>query len=104
MKAALSSDLLATDLADYLVGKDVDFRRAHQIVGEVLSGAAERGTDPAEMDLSSLREFSEVFEEDVAGVWDYRASVERRDSRGGVASDAVGDQIGRARQVLESDV
>ena len=103
MKAALSSDLLATDLADYLVGKGVDFRRAHKIVGEVLSSAAERGIDPAELDLSLLREFSDVFEEDVAQVWDYRASVERRDSRGGVAPDAISDQMRRARQILESD-
>ena len=104
MKAALSSDLLATDLADYLVAKGVDFRRAHQIVGAVLSAAAEQGIDPAEMEVSALREYSDVFEEGVADVWDYRASVERRDSRGGVASDAINDQIGRARQLLESDV
>ncbi|MGH9462493.1 MAG: argininosuccinate lyase, partial [Vicinamibacteria bacterium] len=81
MKNALSSDLLATELADYLVDRGVDFRRAHGIVGEILATAAERGVDPATLDLKTLRGFSDVFDEDVARVWDFRAAVERKSSR-----------------------
>ena len=100
MKKALSSDLLATELADYLVDRGVNFRQAHAVVGEILASAAEEGVDPATLDLKTLRGFSDVFDEDVARVWDFRASVERKSSRGGVASQPLAEQIERARQAL----
>ena len=100
MKKALSSDLLATELADYLVDRGVNFRQAHAVVGEILASAAEEGVDPATLDLKELRSFSDVFEQDVARVWDFRASVERKSSRGGVASQPLAEQIERARQSL----
>jgi argininosuccinate lyase len=86
MKEALSFDLLATDLAEYLVRKGVSFRRAHDIVGQVLSRAEEKGVAPAELPLEELRALSPVFESDVASAFDFRASVERRDSEGGVSA------------------
>ncbi|HLB44871.1 MAG TPA: argininosuccinate lyase, partial [Candidatus Limnocylindrales bacterium] len=36
MESAASGMLLATDVADYLVGRGVPFRRAHEIVGELV--------------------------------------------------------------------
>ena len=103
MQAALSSDLLATELADYLVDRGVDFRQAHRLVGEILASAAEKGVDPATLDLKSLRGFSDAFDESVARVWDFRASVERKTSRGGVASHPLAEQIQRARRALDSE-
>jgi argininosuccinate lyase len=100
MKAALSSDLLATEFADYLVDRGVDFRRAHGIVGEILASAAEKGVDPSTLDLKTLQGFSDVFDKDVSRVWDFRAAVERKSSRGGVGSKAVAEQLDRARQAL----
>jgi argininosuccinate lyase len=100
MKRALSSDLLATDLAEYLVEKGVPFREAHRVVGEILVHALEEGKDPAELDLEAFRRFSSSFDEGVSQVWSFRASVERRDSLGGVASKAVEEQIRRARKRL----
>ena len=103
MKKALSSDLLATELADYLVDRGVDFRRAHGIVGEILATAADKGVDPATLDLKTLRGFSDVFDKDVARVWDFRAAVERKSSRGGVASKAIAEQIELARKAVSRD-
>jgi argininosuccinate lyase len=100
MKKALSSDLLATELADYLVERGVDFRQAHGIVGAILAAAAEKGVDPATLDLKTLRGFSDAFGEDFARVWDFRAAVEKKSSRGGVASEPLAQQIERARQLL----
>ncbi|MGH9460734.1 MAG: argininosuccinate lyase, partial [Vicinamibacteria bacterium] len=93
----------ATELADYLVDRGVDFRRAHGIVGEILATAADKGVDPATLDLKTLRGFSDVFDEDVARVWDFRAAVERKSSRGGVASKAISEQIDLARKALSRD-
>jgi len=103
MKAALSTDLLATELADYLVERGVDFRRAHGIVGEILASAAEKGVDPSKLDLKTLQGFSDIFDEDITQVWDFRAAVERKSSRGGVASKAIAEQIERAQEALRTE-
>jgi len=101
MSAALSSDLLATDLADYLVMKGVPFRDAHRIVGEVLAHAASEGIDPKELGPGALRRFSDHFGDDVGNVWDPRLSVNRRASEGGVAAEAISVQLEQARRALE---
>ena len=98
MAEALTPDLLATDLAEYLVRKDVAFRNAHGIVGQVLARAAEKGVSPAELTLEELREFSPHFDESVSSVWDYRASVARRDTEGGVSPRAIAEQIEKAEK------
>ncbi len=100
MKEALSFDLLATDLAEYLVRKGVSFRRAHDIVGQVLSRAEEKGVAPSELPLEELRALSPAFDADVTSAFDFRASVERRDSEGGVSARALEIQIGKAEKAL----
>ncbi len=100
MSRALSPDLLATDLAEYLVRKGVAFRNAHGIVGQVLRKASEKGVAPGELTVSELREFSPLFDDGVAEVWDYQKSVERRDSEGGVSLRAIDEQIQKAAQRL----
>jgi argininosuccinate lyase len=100
MAAALSPDLLATDLAEYLVRKGVAFRNAHGIVGQVLARAAEKNVSPAELTLDELHEFSSEFDEAVSEVWDYRASAARRDTEGGVSPRAIAEQIEKAEKRL----
>ena len=101
MEQALSPDLLATDLAEYLVRRGIPFRNAHAIVGEVLARAAEKGVSPGELALDELRGFSSEFEDDVSGVWDYRASVARRDTEGGVSPRAIEEQLAKAEKRLD---
>jgi argininosuccinate lyase len=101
MNRALSFDLLATDLAEYLVRKGVSFRRAHEAVGRVLALADERGVVARDLPLEALREISAAFEDDVSSAFDFRASVERRDSEGGVSSRAIGEQLRKAESVLK---
>jgi argininosuccinate lyase len=100
MKRALSFDLLATDLAEYLVRKGVPFRRAHEVVGRVLARAEEKGVEPAAIPLEELKELSSEFDTDVVSAFDFRASVERRDSEGGVSSRAIEAQIKKAERAL----
>jgi argininosuccinate lyase len=100
MTKALSFDLLATDLAEYLVRKGLPFRKAHEAAGKALALAAEKGVAPLELPLSELRSFAVEFGEDVSSVWDFRASVERRDTEGGVSARAMDAQIERAERAL----
>ena len=98
MSAALSWDLLATDLAEYLVAKGLPFRDAHRVAGEVFAHCERASVEPPDLDLATLRGFSPAFAEDVTAVWDYRASVARRSVRGGPGD--IQSQLQAAKQTL----
>jgi len=87
--AAQDPGLVATELADYLVGCGVPFREAHEIVGKVLRAAEQDGKSIREMPLARLREFSPVFGGDVATVLTVEAALARRSITGGTAPGAV---------------
>jgi argininosuccinate lyase len=59
--------------------------------------------DPSTLDLKTLRGFSDVFDNDVSQVWDFRTAVEKKSSRGGVASKAIAEQIDHARKAVTED-
>ncbi len=79
MRAALDPDMLATDLADYLVLKGMPFREAHHVSGRAVRLAAEQGIKLPELSLESLRVLSDLFDSDVVQVFDFEASVKRRE-------------------------
>jgi argininosuccinate lyase len=103
MAAALDEGyLLATDIADYLVGKGVTFRNAHEIVGKLVSWAMEKEKSFAEISLSQYRKFSKLFEDDV-----YLVTVDRslaaRDNPGGTALEQVKVALEAASKTLSID-
>ncbi|GMM53345.1 argininosuccinate lyase [Starmerella bacillaris] len=94
MKGALTMDMLATDLADYLVRKGVPFRETHHISGEAVAYAENNklsGID--QIPLDAYKKIDSRFEEDVSKVFDFDASVERRTATGGTAKSAVLKQL-----------
>ena len=94
MEAALTMDMLATDLADYLVRKGVPFRETHHISGECVRAAEEQklsGID--QLTLEQFQGIDKRFGEDVKDIFDFEASVERRDAIGGTAKKAVLAQL-----------
>ncbi len=101
LKAALDPDMLATDLADYLVRKGLPFRQAHHVAGAAVRKAAEQGIALGTLTLEDLRGLSPLFEADVREVFDFEASVARRDAIGGTAPDAVREQIRAAKRKME---
>ncbi|MCH8848609.1 MAG: argininosuccinate lyase [Chloroflexi bacterium] len=99
--AAQDSALLATDMADYLVGKGVAFRDAHAAVGALHEAASARGVGLGELSLEELRAQSPAFEADVADVT-ARSSLAARDVEGGTAPSRVADALKQARKRLEA--
>ena len=63
MRNAIDSSMLATDLADYLVNKDVPFRKAHEITGRVVREAGAENVSLEKMSLEAYQAISPVFEE-----------------------------------------
>jgi argininosuccinate lyase len=100
MQAALSTEMLATDLAEYLVRKGVPFRETHHIAGAAVRTAELQGIPLAELSVEDLQKLHESFDEDVTQVWDFEQSVERRDIEGGTSRRAVLAQIEQLRQWL----
>lgn len=91
--AASDPRMLATDLAEYLVGKGMPFRESHESVATFLA-AHEK------VDAEGLRAFNERFGEDVAAILDAGAAVRRRNTPGGPAPEAVRAQLAKARDAL----
>lgn len=97
MRAALTEDMLATDLADYLVARGLPFRQAHHIVGQVVQEAARQQVALSALPLETLKEFSDLFDAEVVKVFDFDAAVARRKAVGGTAPEAVLEQIEAAK-------
>jgi argininosuccinate lyase len=101
MRAALGEDMLATDLADYLVEKGMPFREAHHVIGRIVTIAANEGVNMSEIPFTDLQDLSPLFQEDVAQVFNFVTSVSRRRAPGGTAPEAVTKQIAQAKAWLE---
>nr|MBC8254330.1 argininosuccinate lyase [Ardenticatenia bacterium] len=100
MQAALAGDMLATELADYLVIKGMPFREAHHLVGRVVLKAVEQGKSLQALPLSYYREISELFAPDLREWLDFERAVERRNSVGGTALESVTAQLAEAERLL----
>ncbi|MCP5127945.1 MAG: argininosuccinate lyase [Pseudomonadales bacterium] len=90
----------ATDLADYLVGKGLPFRDAHEVVGKAVAHGVANGLDLAEMELATLQEFCPDISADVFEVLTLEGSVAARDHLGGTAPQQVAAAAQRALERL----
>lgn len=90
---ALCPEMLATDLADYLVRRGVPFRETHHISGACVRLAEETEVSIDTLTLEQLQKIDSRFEADVMKVWDYNMSVERKSSIGGTSKARVMEQI-----------
>ena len=97
---ANESYMLATDMADYLVNKEVPFREAHGIMRNLCDYCEDQGKELKELSLSEYHAFSNVFEDDVYNITAW-SSVEARDNLGGTAPSQVEQELGEARRQME---
>lgn len=101
-KATEKGYLVATDLADYLVTKGMTFRKAHQLVGDMILSAKEKEKELHQLDLSEMRRFSTLIEEDVYEWLDPLSCIKRRDIKGGTGPEAVKKALTKAKEELRS--
>lgn len=100
MASALDDAVLATDLADYLVRKGVPFRQSHRLVGQLVRRAEELGRSLSELSLTEYKAVHPAFTGDVYLVFDFKRSVEARNTEGGTAPAAVHAQIEQAKKII----
>jgi argininosuccinate lyase len=101
MEAAASDpNLLATDLAEYLVKKGMPFREAHGIVGKLVAHGEKTKLPLNQISIAELKRISPLFDVDVANLFDVRRSLAARTAIGAPAPGNIAAQIARWRKLL----
>ncbi|MFW5444540.1 MAG: argininosuccinate lyase [Methylococcaceae bacterium] len=100
--AAKQGFATATDLADYLVGKGMAFRDAHEVVGLAVRLGIETQRDLSEISLAEFKQFSSDISADVFDILTLEGSVAARKHIGGTAPNTVRTAIKSAREYLLS--
>ena len=93
--------MLATDLADYLVGKGMPFREAHGIVRELSHHCDSLEIGLQDVPLVEYQKFSGLFEDDVYEIT-AESSAAARDNPGGTAPSRVATALAEAEKLLEA--
>ena len=102
--AAASSDpaLLATDLADYLVRKEIPFRQAHHVVGAVVALAEAKAKRLNELTLPELKSVHAKFDKDALQVFNLRHALEQRRMTGAPSRAGIRKQLKRWTKILST--
>ncbi|MFD2369350.1 argininosuccinate lyase [Brevibacillus sp. GCM10020057] len=101
MRQAVTNDFSnATDLADYLVRKNMPFRQAHEVVGRTVLYCIEHQKYLLDLSLEELQSFSDVIGEDVYEALAVETVVNARNVLGGTARNQVEAQIEWYRKKL----
>lgn len=98
MAAALTMDMLATDIADYLVRKGVPFRETHHISGRAVALAEQTKVQISDLSMEQWKELSAEFTDDVMDIFNFENSVEKRNAIGGPSRGMIQRQVDVARE------
>jgi argininosuccinate lyase len=98
MRAAVSSSMMATDLADFLVRRGATFRESHAAVGALVRAAEVSGRELDQLDDEVIKAAHPAFVSLARREFDPGVSLRHRDVDGGTGPGAVLRQLRAARQ------
>lgn len=101
-KAVEEGHLVATDMADYLVGKGMTFRKAHETVGKMVLYAMDQKKELNQLTQNEMKTFSKKIGNDVYAWLDPAQCVKRRNLHGGTAPEMVRKSLKRAKREIGS--
>ncbi|AOY75230.1 argininosuccinate lyase [Clostridium formicaceticum] len=93
--------LLATDVAEYLVAKNVPFRETHEIVGNLVQYCIKHHKTFEDLSLEEWQNYCPAFEKDVYDILSPQLAVDRRKTFGGTARSEVKRQIQEGKTIIE---
>jgi argininosuccinate lyase len=99
--AAKTGFMNATDAADYLVSKGLPFRDCHAVIGKMVLYCIEQQKALEDLNMTELKGFSELFEEDLYEKIGIKACIEAKQSAGSTSSVSVAAMIASAKMELE---
>ena len=85
--------LMATDLAEYLVTREVPFREAHQRVGKLVAYCLDQGLTLDQVPLETLQEFAPECGPEVSEVLRFESFLKRRWYKGSPGLVSIEEQI-----------
>lgn len=97
---ALTSTMLATDMAYYLVRKGISFREAHYLTGKAVALSESLEVSLCKLSLKKLHSISTKFQKDVKEIWNFSHSIEQYKVTGGTSTTALIEQINKLRTSL----
>jgi argininosuccinate lyase len=101
MRRAVDQDFSnATDIADFLVGKGLPFRQAHEAIGKTVLYCIQQNKFLLDLTLEEFKQFSELFDDRIYAVLQPEAVVNARNVYGGTATPQVEAAIARAETEL----
>ena len=101
MAASTKSGFMnATDAADYLVSKGLAFRDCHEIIGKLVLHCIQTGRALEDLPLSELKQFSEVFEEDIYENIDIKTCIKAKKSYGSTSYESVKTQLSEIKEKM----
>jgi argininosuccinate lyase len=101
LSASVNNDFSnATDLADYLVEKNVPFRTAYQVVGELVKYCSEKKILFKNLQIEDFKKFHPKFEEDVFVDLEPLNVVKSRTSEGGTGFTQVEKEVNNWQKKL----
>jgi argininosuccinate lyase len=103
MQEVMDTQLLATDLADYLVRRGVPFRTSHDVIGRLVRKAEVTGVALSALSLEDYQKEEATFEADLFDLFDWRASADARDAAGGTSLRSIDEQMTRVRTALSQE-
>jgi argininosuccinate lyase len=101
--AAAVSDpnLLATDLADYLVNRGLPFRKAHEVIGRAVARCAELGCGLDRLAVSEYQALSALFDDNVHSILEVQRSMQARRAVGAPSPENVLGELERWKALLD---
>jgi len=101
MRRAVDRDFSnATDIADFLVGKGMPFRQAHEVIGKTVLYCIQQNKFLLDLTLDEFKQFSTLFDERIYDVLQPESVVNARNVYGGTATAQVTAAIERAEAEL----
>lgn len=101
MRQAVNQDFSnATDIADFLVGKGMPFRQAHEVIGKTVLYCIEQNKYLLDLTIEEFKQFSSLFDDRIYAVLQPEQVVNARNVYGGTAKQQVEAAIGRADAAL----
>jgi argininosuccinate lyase len=103
MREGASGFLLATEVADYLVGRGVPFRTAHEVTGRIVRDLADRHLEFSSLTLADWQRYDPRFDRDVVDVITPEAAVRARRTPQSTNPEAVRRALEETRDWLLKD-
>lgn len=102
IKNMISQFTLATDIAEYLVRKNLPFRKAHSITGEIVRYCIENKKEISSLSLEEFRSFSPLFDRDILEYLKFENSVNSKKATGGTSFSNVKKELKRWKRILKN--